>query len=80
MPMHSTTSARERLPERHDAGLGIAESAETLRDQIGQSAREVSDTAGQQAAKVSHIVRDWLGQQSEGVRERCSSPPPPARW
>lgn len=71
MTPHTTTSTRERHPDRHDAALALAEGAQAVREQIGSSAREVSDTANQEAAKISHIVRDWLGQQAEGVREQA---------
>jgi ElaB/YqjD/DUF883 family membrane-anchored ribosome-binding protein len=71
MTVQTPTSTRERHPDRHDAALALAEGAQAVREQIGSSAREVSDTANQEAAKVSHIVRDWLGQQTEGVREQA---------
>jgi ElaB/YqjD/DUF883 family membrane-anchored ribosome-binding protein len=71
MTVQTPTSTRERHPDRHDAALALAEGAQAVREPIGSSAREVSDTANQEAAKVSHIVRDWLGQQTEGVREQA---------
>jgi ElaB/YqjD/DUF883 family membrane-anchored ribosome-binding protein len=69
----STTSIRQRQTEAQDAANAVAEGAQALREQIGESVREVGSAASQEAAKVSHIVRDWLGHQSDCVRQQAQA-------
>jgi ElaB/YqjD/DUF883 family membrane-anchored ribosome-binding protein len=67
----TNTTARERHPDHHDAAMAIADGAQTLGEQVGDSAREVSGTAKAEAGKVTRIVRDWLAPQADGVRRQA---------
>lgn len=71
MATTTNTTARERHPDHHDAAMAIADGAQALREQLGDSAREVSGTARSEAGKVGRVVRDWLGPQADGVRQQA---------